>query len=713
MKKICLILLFACLSAFAGAQNKLFTVKDTEIGSRRELAPKNLKDLQWRGGSGYFTYQENGKIFQQSVLNSTPVEVISLSEINRAISKFPTASIGIMPQITWENENEFHFFTENYWFVIKVPAKEVAVSIKLPEEAENFKVFYPKKLIACTVSNNVFLIGTNNTPVAVTTDSNPDIVNGDIVSRNEFGIKEGLFWSPAGNYLAFYRKNNSKVGNYPLVDITTREAELKNIKYPMAGMASEHLSLGIYRITDGLKVFVEKDDTLSEKYLTNISWAPDEKNIYIQVLNRQQNHLKLNKYKISDGSLVQTLFEEKNDKYVEPQNPLLFLKKNPNRFIYQSRRDGYNHAYLYNRDGSLVKQLTSGAWEITNIIALDKNDNLFYLSTEESPLEQHAYKLDIGNGRKTKLTSGAATNTVILNPSLEYCIRNGSSTSIPRNIDLMNTNGKLIRNILSAPNPLTQFKMPEMTIGTIKAADGITDLYYRLIKPLDFDTTKKYPAIIYVYGGPSLQLITNKWLGGARLWDYMMAQKGYAVFTVDNRGSSNRGLAFENIIHRQCGQVEMLDQLEGIKFLKQLGCIDTSRIGVHGWSYGGFMTISLMLNYPGIFKTGVAGGPVIDWKYYEVMYGERYMDMPEENTAGYEKTALPAKVKNLKGKLLIIQGAQDPVVVCQNSLFFINECIKNEVSVDYFLYPEAEHNVIGPNRVHLMEKITDYFERNL
>jgi dipeptidyl-peptidase-4 len=702
-----------CLSIISEAQDKLLTIQDTEIGVRQELAPKNMKNLRWRGGSDYFTYQENGTIYQQSVFESTPVVVITLSEINRLITKVQDTPIANIPEITWENENEFHFLTKDYWFAIHGSAKEIAAFIKLPEGGENYKVYYPKKLIACTVSNNVFLIGTNNMPVAVTTDINGDIVNGDIVSRNEFGINEGLFWSPAGNYLAFYRKDNSKVKNYPLVDIQAREAEIKNIKYPMAGMASEHISLGVYRVADGSKVFIEGDDTTSEKYLTNIAWAPDEKNIYIQVLNRQQNHMKLNKYNVSDGSLTNTLFEEKNNAYVEPEHPLLFLKKNAGRFIYQSRRDGYNHAYLYNSDGSLVQQLTSGNWEITSVVALDNNDNLFYLSTEESPIEQHAYALNIGSGRKIKLTPAAGTYTITLNPKLEYCICNGSSTSIPRNIDLMRTSGKWVRNILSSPNPVAGFKMPEMTIGKIKAADGHTDLFYRIIKPIGFDPTKKYPAILYVYGGPHLQLITNRWLGGARLWDYMMAQKGYIVFTVDNRGSLNRGLAFENAIHRQCGVIEMQDQLVGVKFLKQMGYTDTTRIGVHGWSYGGFMTLSLMLNYPDIFKTGVAGGPVTDWKYYEVMYGERYMDTPDENPTGYNKTSVISHAKNLKGKLLIIHGAQDPTVVWQNSLLFINECIKNQVPVDYFVYPESEHNVIGSGRLHLMGKITDYFERNL
>lgn len=711
MKKFVAIIAFVGITGITLAQNKLLTVKDSELGARRELNPAYLPNIKWRGTSSNFTYQMNNCIYQQSATDSSKIKLMTLSEINQIIQNYDT--LAFIPHITWENENEFHFYTDTYWFAIKLPAKELIAYIKLPANAANFKLYYPKKIIAYTIGNNVFISGTTNPSIPVTNDANPDIVNGEFVSRNEFGINEGLFWSPAGNYLAFYRKDNSKVRNYPLVDITAREAEVRNIKYPMAGMASENVSLGIYSISSKSKVFIEKDDTTSEKYLTNITWSPDERNLYIQVLNREQNRMVLNKYNVFNGLIERSLFEEKNDRYVEPLNPLYFITKTPYQFIYLSRRDGFNHAYLYNTNGELIKQLTKGNWEITDILGLDPNDNLYYTSTEKSAIEQHAYRLDCKTAKKTELTTVPGIHNVYVNSKAGYCIDVYSNTITPRITDIISASGKLVRHVLTSPNPLSSYNMPEMTISTIKSADGVTDLYYRLIKPVNFDPSRKYPAIVYVYGGPHTQLITNSWLGGARLWDHMMAQKGYVVLTVDNRGSSNRGLAFENVIHRQCGQNEMLDQMEGIKLLKSLGYVDSARIGVHGWSYGGFMTTSLMVNYPNVFKVGVAGGPVIDWKYYEIMYGERYMDRPDENPSGYEKTSLIAKAKNLKGKLLIIHGAVDPTVVWQNSLLFINECIKNQVPVDYFVYPDAEHNVRGPDRVHLMEKITDYFDRNL
>jgi dipeptidyl-peptidase-4 len=257
-------------------------------------------------------------------------------------------------------------------------------------------------------------------------------------------------------------------------------------------------------------------------------------------------------------------------------------------------------------------------------------------------------------------------------------------------------------------NPLKDYKMPAMSIFTIKAKDS-TDLYCRLIKPTDFDPAKKYPVIVYVYGGPHDQMITDSWLGGTGMFLHYLATKGYVVFTLDNHGSANRGLAFEQATFRNLGAIELEDQMLGVDYLKKLPFVDTSRIGVHGWSYGGFMTVSLMLKQSNTFKVAVAGGPVIDWKFYEVMYGERYMDTPDENPLGYDNANLLNYAKNLKGKLLIIHGTADPTVVWQNSLSFVRKCIDEGVQLDYFVYPEQEHNMTGKDRVHLNHKIENYF----
>jgi dipeptidyl-peptidase-4 len=282
----------------------------------------------------------------------------------------------------------------------------------------------------------------------------------------------------------------------------------------------------------------------------------------------------------------------------------------------------------------------------------------------------------------------------------------------PNRITLLDAQGKAMKTLLDAPNPLQDYKLGQIKLFSLKNKEGI-ELNARMILPPDFDAHKKYPVIVYVYGGPHGQMITNSFLRGWPLWYQYMAERGYIIFTLDNRGTNNRGLAFEQAIYQHLGTKEVEDQMVGVNYLKKQSFVDSTRIGVHGWSYGGFMTISLMTRRPGVFKVAVAGGPVIDWRYYEVMYGERYMDTPQKNPEGYEEASLLNYVKNLQGKLLIIHGTVDPVVVWQNSLLYLRKAIDLQKQVDYFVYPGDEHNMHGKDRVHLYQKITDYFMENL
>lgn len=544
----------------------------------------------------------------------------------------------------------------------------------------------------------------------VTADEDKNIVNGQVVSRNEFGITGGIFWSPDGKKLGFYRKDESQVTNFPLLDINTRTGELKEIKYPMAGMKSELVSLGVYNIASAKTTFLDANDFGREQYLTGITWAPESDMVYVQVLNRGQNHMRLNKYDASTGKLIATLFEEKSNTYVEPQSGLVFLANNPKQFIYSTNnRDGFMNLYLHDVNGKLIRRLTDVDADVEFVAVDPAGKYVYYLSSEISPVEKQLFRVEVKSGKKNRLTTEEGWHNITMSGDCAYFVDNYSSIKVPRNVDLTMNTGKVVRRLQEVENPNKDYNFGEITLGKIKADDG-SDLYYRLIKPMDFDPNKKYPVIHYVYGGPHSQLVTNTWNASLRMWEMYMAQHGYVVFVIDNHGTPNRGKAFEDIIHRQCGQVEMKDQVKGIEWLKSFPWVDANRIGVHGWSYGGFMTISLITNYPDIYKVAVAGGPVIDWKWYEVMYGERYMDTPQENPEGYAKTSLIAKAKDLKGKLLICQGAVDPVVVWEQSLSFIRECIKNNVQVDYFPYPCAEHNVMGRDRIHLMQKVTNYFE---
>lgn len=420
----------------------------------------------------------------------------------------------------------------------------------------------------------------------------------------------------------------------------------------------------------------------------------------------------LNKYDAKTGAFIRTLFEEKHEKWVEPEENIHFLNNDNSNFVFMSERDGYYHAYLYNVEGKMQKQLTKGEWIITSFEGFNaKNTKMYFMATKESAIERHLYELDMKSLKVKKLTSVEGTHNVTLNESKTYAFDMYSNyKDIAREYSLLSVSkATSVKTIKKNKDPFANYKMGKMTIDKIKANDG-TDLYYRLIKPVDFEAGKKYPVIVYVYGGPHAQMINNTFLGGGGYFLQAMAAKGYVIFTVDNRGSGNRGFAFENVIHRQLGVLEMQDQMAGIEFLKTLDFVDMNRIGVDGWSYGGFMTTSLMLNHADVFKVGVAGGPVIDWKYYEIMYGERYMDTPEENPEGYNNSCVLEKVDNLEGQLLIIHGTMDPTVVWQHSLQFIKTCVEKQKQVDYFVYPGHEHNVRGMDRLHLENKVAKYFD---
>ena len=559
-----------------------------------------------------------------------------------------------------------------------------------------------------------------------------NVVLGESVHRNEFGINGGLFWSPKQSRLAFYRMDQSMVVDYPLVNTKAREAEPMPIKYPMAGMQSHWVTVGVYEPATEKLIYLNtcRDTTVHERemYLTNIAWSPDEKYVYIAKVNREQNHMWLEQYDAATGAFVKVLFEETNPRYVEPCEPMIFTPKG-DQFLWFSMRDGYKHLYLYNADGSLVKQVTKGEYEVEEFIQFDKKgENIFIYANKDNLAGRDAYRVNLKSGEmwcitrpktkaRVKIKHVAGTHSVVLNENGTRLVDVFSSVLVParavyRTIDYQKDGYVEAESsrLYDAENPLKDYAMPGIELGTLKAADGKTDLFYRLITPPNMKPGEKYPTLVYVYGGPHSQLVTDSWLAGGNLYFLRLAQQGYVVFTLDNRGTDNRGFEFESCTHRRLGEIEMADQMEGVKFLQSLPYVDKGRMGVEGWSFGGFMTITMKLAHPEVFKVGCAGGPVIDWKWYEIMYGERYMDTPQENPEGYEATSLLNKAKNLQGRLLVIQGAEDNTVVPQHSTEFIERCINNYRQVDYFVYPHHEHNVLGRERLHLYQKMFQYYE---
>jgi dipeptidyl-peptidase-4 len=716
MKRTILAMLFAGFCFVGAAQTKLLTIEDALVNNRGSLAIKNLRQAQFIYGTDDVVYLDNedGKDvwIQTGVGKGSGSVYLTIDELNKKLKVAGLQEVTSMPAIQFNqsadwmmtvsgNKIAFNPSTNKAKFIID---KNIAQKENV-EESGAGHVAYVDKF-------NLY-VSDGKTAKQLTKDGSENMVYASSVHRDEFGITKGTFWSNSRKSLAFYRMDQSMVTDYPIIDWSQRPAKAVTIKYPMAGEKSHHVTIGVYNTVTGKLVYLNTGEP-KEQYLTNIAWSPDDKYVFIAVVNREQAHMKLNQYDATTGTFVKTLFEEKDEKYVEPLVPMQFVPDRPTEFLWQSNRDGWNHVYLYNTNGQLIKQLTKGSWEVTEVKGFDKKaENLFYVSTEESPLTRNLYRLNLRTGKTDRLTKESAVHTVQVSSSGNIVLDSYSDAAHPRVVQLIENATTKTEKIFEAKSPLADYALGEMTVATIKNAGG-TNLYYRLFKPVNFDATKKYPVVVYWYGGPHNQMITLGFNGGAGdYWFQYMAERGYVVFTLDVRGSDNRGKAFEQAIFRKAGAPQMEDLLSGVEFLKSLPYVDASNMGLFGWSYGGFMTTSFMLNHPDVFKAGVAGGPVMDWKYYEVMYTERYMDTPQENPEGYAATDLTKQVDKLKGKLLLVHGLQDNVVVQQHSVNFVRAAIDKKVPVDYSIYPGHEHNVLGKDRAHLYQKVTDYFIQNL
>ncbi len=722
MKKLLLLLLLS--SSYAYGQRNL-TIDETVFGPGK-YAAKSLPAAKWIKNTDAFssldsTYQN---LVSFDVKNNwKPQQIASLSDLQSAIKTvLPNEKISLRNFPTsyqWEDNKRISFQVagENntYGLVYDLASKTAQIKNTLPKEREGEEIGSLNTQSAYLVGNNIEIIQADGHKLQVTQDTINGIVNGtSVIHRNEFGIEKGMWWSADNKKLLYYHKDETMVSNYPLPQWDTRVTSIKDIRYPMAGMKSEEVVLKIYD-TDKKQTITLQTGEPKEQYLTIVTWDPTGEFVYVGVLNRGQDHLKLNKYKASTGEFVQTLFEEKSDSWVEPQHALAFLPNNPKQFIYQTDKDGYNQLYLYDTNGKLIRHLGFKDVLVTDFQGFnEKGSKAYYIGTTNNGMERHLFEVELKNGKTTQLTKTNGVHIASVSNSGKYVLDQFSNLNTPNIVQVITTKDGKATPILNAANPLTgKINLPKIEFKSFVSADGKTPLNARITYPTNFDPNKKYPVMVYLYGGSHAQMVTDRWLGGLGYFDMYMAQNGYIVFTLDNRGSDARGRDFTRVTHRKLGEAEMADQLVGIDYLKSQPYVDAENMGIFGWSFGGFMSSSLMTKHNDIFKAAVAGGPVMDWKYYEVMYGERYMDTPEENPEGYEKTSLLNKADKLKGNLLIIHGAQDPVVVQQHSMEFIQKCIEAGKQVDYFLYPTHEHNVMGKDRIHMYDKIAKYFDNYL
>tara|TARA_B100001287_G_scaffold161970_1_gene136186 strand:- start:840 stop:2969 length:2130 start_codon:yes stop_codon:yes gene_type:complete len=686
------------------AQKEL-TLEDAVMQQYGKFYPERITGFSWLPNTTNYVYlsSDRATLYKSSPSSQKEEEILNTKELNELLE----ADLwGFYPI---EFSNEHIFFMNNGISFFEINLKQnTGKTLHSLEDNANSPLFEPKtKKLAYLVDNNVMMRDANSKIIAVTKYDDINIVSGQAIARSEFGISGGLFWSPEGNYLAFYQKDETKVHSYPLLNINDTPGSLSLTKYPMAGQTSEKARVGIFNANSLKTVYIETQND-EDGYLTNVSFTPDEKYLFVAEINRAQNHMWLNVYDTKTGAFVKTVLEENNERWVEPEHPAFFTGPQENKFVWMSEKNGFMNLYYYDFNGTLLDVMTNHDFVVKNILGMSKDKkNLYYTATGENPMNTMVYAYNFKKKKSKLLTPIGGTHNVSICDNGAYIYDTYSNGDTPRKALIYTSNGKMAKLLLNAEEKLDGYKIASTELGNLPSEDGST-LYYRLIKPADFDPSKKYPVLNYVYGGPHAQLVTNSWLNGASLWMHWMANQGYLIFTLDNRGSANRGFAFESQIHRRLGTVEIEDQMTGINFLKSLPYVDANRLAVHGWSFGGFMTTSMMLRTPEIYTTGVAGGPVTDWKYYEIMYGERYMDQPEENTEGYEKASLLNKTDQLKGKLLLIHGTSDDVVVMQHNLKLVQKFIESEKQIDFFPYPMHEHNIFGKDRVHLMKKVLNY-----
>ncbi len=689
---------------------------DAILRGRTTLAPASLSQLQWIPQSDKFSYAVGDRLLcvRATDLQTDTLEV--LRDINAELLRIGEEPLTELPAVTWLDEQRFRFRTAGNVFTYSPATKVLRSQNRFPKEAQNIDICEKTSWVAYTQGDGLW-ISIGGKELGVAKSEEDGIVYGKSVHREEFGIQKGTFWSPSGRYLAFYRMDERMVTRYPIYVLDSMPAQARYIRYPFAGSASHHVTVGVYDTRSGQKWYLKTGEP-AEQYLTNIAWSPDDKYILIAVVNRAQNHLRLRLYEAATGKFVRTILEETADKWVEPENPPQFVPGSTEDFLWQSERDGYNHLYLYNLSGRLLRQVTRGNTPVTRFLGFSPDGRqCFYQTADESGLNRYCWIAETYADRPplTVGTSEPGIHQALISTTGTWALDVLSAAHIPRVVRLINIGGSTpLRTIFEAPNPLADFALGSTRLVSI-ASPGGPQLNGRLVLPPDFDPLQRYPVIVYVYNGPHVQLISNTWLYGADLWMHRLAQEGFIVFTLDGRGSAHRGYAFESAIFRCLGDAELADQLAGVAYLRSLPYVDTARLGVYGWSYGGFMATSLMTRPESaqVFRCGIAGGPVLDWRMYEIMYTERYMDTPAENPEGYERSSLFNYIDNLSRRLMIIHGSSDDIVLLQHSLRYVRECVRHNKPIDFFVYPEHGHNVLGRDRVHLFEKIERFFVENL
>jgi dipeptidyl-peptidase-4 len=728
-----LVALLAAVAAPALAQRKALTVERI-YGPGPSLSGSLTQGLQWSPDGKLLSYlQRSGQGREaktdiwvldvasgerRMLLDSAKIQALAPPSAEPARIGSQATGLGrVTPQrYQWSPKGDALLFVSQgnlFWFDLKTQEGKRLTSSK--EAADDPKFSPDGKMVSFVRSYNLWVVDIETgKEKQLTSDGKEELLNGklDWVYPEELGLGTGYWWSPDSSQIAFLQMDEKNVTRYPIVNLLTYTGESELERYPKAGDTNPVVRVGVISARGGTPRWM---DTGAEKdiYLPRVNWVPDGKRLLIQRLNRGQTKLELMLVDAASGK-GQTIVTEEDKHWVNVTDDF-HLFADGKRLLWASERDGFNHFYLYDMSGKLLKRLTSGEWEVTSLVRVDeKNGIVFFNGTEKALLENHMYRVALEGGAPIRLTKEDGSHGINMSPDAANYVDTWSTAMTPPRQDLFRSDGtKALTINENKIAELAEYGLSPVEFFKVRGADG-TELNASMIKPPDFDASKKYPVLVNLYAGPHAQSVRNGWSGSNFLWHQLMAQKGYIIFTVDNKSASGRGHGSEVIIHHKFGETELADQLAGVAYLKSLPYVDGARIGIWGWSYGGYMTCYAMLNAPDTYKAGFAGAPVTDWRQYDTIYTERYMGLPKDNPEGYKQSSPVTHAAKLKGKLLIAHGTGDDNVHFGNTVQLMEEFIKAGKYPEIFFYPGRGHGISDPTaRLHLFRKVTQFFLDNL
>jgi dipeptidyl-peptidase-4 len=715
------------VAATAAAQNgkKLLTVE--EIFGSGKFALKGLSSVQWIDGGGKFSYIETDtvtrvrSVYTYTVANGNREMVMDGSLLVPRSGERPMR-IG---SYQWSQDGEKILVTGalparrtksgGYFGIFDVGRKTFRLLSNSAGEYSIIKLSPDGRKVGYVRDNNLYVMNLESEiETRLTADGSETILNGvfDWVYEEEFSIIDAWQWSPDSRRVAFWRLDQSNVPTFPLVSYPHDDGYpiIQQMRYPKAGEQNSLVAIGIADIETGQTTWVDLGAN-TDMYVPRIQWTGDPQVLAVQRLNRAQDTLEVLLASAKDGSTRRVLLES-DTAWIDVRDDLKFLERS-SQFVWTSNRDGFSHIYLYSNDGSVVRQVTRGDWEVTNIVHVnERRKTIYFLATEAGPVERHLYSVRFDGTGLRRLCRDAGWHSINFSPEGLVYIDSYSTAASPTVISLRSNDGTRVAPLVENKREMFRdYSLGPLSFFEVPTGDG-ERLNAFMIRPAEFDSTKRYPVLMYVYGGPGSQTVTNSWGGSRYLWHQSLVSKGYIVVSVDNRGTGGRGKAFMQVTNRRLGIRETADYIATARYLSSLSFLDSTRIGIWGWSGGGYYTCMAMTLGAEYFKTGIAVAAVTDFRYYDTIWAERYMGTPVNNPDGYRESSAVTHAGKLKGNLLLIHGLSDDNVHWQNAVVFVDEVIKQGKQVDTMFYPGRAHGISGAS-LHLYTLMTKYILERL